>query len=175
MGARSSGGPPQSRSCQATKELCGCIQKCWQQLCQTHDGRVAQSQRQACCRRRSSLAACCEASAQLPLPAVFKGLIPGAFSAAHPGCHTSCSVPVEMRADIRINVYGVRAVCVGVLCATVILDSVGRPSIWLCCRLSERSSALCLGTRGCCPLCLGGARGGRLEGSFEVAVLPAPC
>lgn len=116
--------------------------------------------------------------ARLPLPAVFKGLVPAAFSAAHPGCHAGCSVPVEMRADVRMNIYGVRAVCMGVLRATVILDSVGRPSIWLCLRLSERSSALCLGTRGCCPLCLGGVGVGWLGGqagrSFEVAVSPAP-
>lgn len=69
---------------------------------------------------------------------------------------------------------GARAACGGVLCITVILDSVGHLSIWLCCCLAERSSVLCLGTRGGCPPCLGGV-GGQAGGSFGVIVSPAPC
>lgn len=55
---------------------------------------------------------------------------------------------------------GARAAYGGVLCITVIRDSVGRPSIWLCCPMSESGSALCLGTRGGCPPCLGGVISG---------------
>lgn len=104
VGARGSGGPPQSHSCQATKELCGLhpemlaknlVQRTMDVLHRVDAGRVA------------------DRGAQLPLPAVFKGLVPAAFSAAHPGCHAGCSVPVEMRADVRMNIYGMRAVCSG--------------------------------------------------------------